>query len=280
MTPDAGVRIVLAEDLREQADARRVFDEVWPGEDTQVTSNLLRALVHCGGYCSIAYDSETGAAVGAALGVIGHDRAVPGGTYLHSHMAGVREGLRDSGIGRALKFHQRDWAIARGVPVIAWTFDPLVRRNARLNITRLGVTVRDYHPDFYGEMSDSINAGDRTDRVVAWWEVESPRARQATAGGIATPSAAGLRLNGARDLLRSDTDGRPVAEATADEGGTLLVALPPDIVAVRSADPARALEWRLAVREAITGAYAAGLRIDAVSDEGGYVLVDARGGES
>ena len=46
-------------------------------------------------------------------------------------------------------------------------FDPLVRRNARLNLVRLGADVTDYLPDFYGAMDDAVNAGDRSDRLLA-----------------------------------------------------------------------------------------------------------------
>ena len=54
-------------DLSDLDDARRVFDAVWPAADgsTQVPGNLLRAIVHSGGYAAAAY--RGGEPIGAAL---------------------------------------------------------------------------------------------------------------------------------------------------------------------------------------------------------------------
>lgn len=269
----SGIVVTEATDRQAQDAVRAIFDEVWPGDQgTQVTSNLLRALLHAGAYCSIATDVATGAAVGAALGFPARDADVPGGVFLHSHMAAVSEGLRDRRIGTAVKVHQRWWAMREGIPVVSWTFDPLVRRNARLNVIRLGVEVRDYHPDFYGIMTDAINAGDRTDRLVAWWVVDSDRAARAAAGEGVPADADVLRQAGARDLVAVGPRGEPIVGPAPQAGESLLVALPEDVVAVRRASPQMALEWRLAVRDAIVAAYAAGMHIDTVTQEGSYVL--------
>lgn len=268
----SGVGVAIAVSRSEQDAVRAVFDETWPtsSEGTQVTPNLLHALVHSGSYASLAVDRSTGEPVGAALGFPGHTDSVPGRLYLHSHMAAVRPELRNRRIGTALKLHQRWWAMSQAIPVISWTFDPLVRRNAFLNVMRLGVEVRDYHPDFYGHMDDAINAGDRTDRLVAWWIVDSPQAALAAAGDLHAPDEASLRAV-ARDLL-ADVSGEPVRGRDPSAEDTVLVALPDDIVAIRQADPERALRWRLAVREALQAAYSAGLRVSTVTTQGSYVL--------
>ena len=269
----SGVVVTEAESREAQDAARALFDEVWPGDrGTQVTPNLLRALLHAGSYCSVATDVSTGAHVGAAFGFPGRDARVPGGIFLHSHMAGVTEGLRDRRIGTALKLHQRWWVMREGIPIVSWTFDPLVRRNARLNVIRLGVEVRDYHPDFYGVMTDAINAGDRTDRLVAWWVVDSERAGRAAAGGLSPAESQRLRKAGARDLVAVGAAGEPVVGPPPRAGESLIVALPEDVVAIRRRSPEVALDWRLAVRDALVGAFAAGLSIDTVTEEGSYVL--------
>ena len=264
-----GLRIEVADQPDSMSAARSIFDQVWPGEGTQVTSNLLRALIHAGGYCSIVLDDHD-EVVGAALGFPARDPSLPGGVYLHSHMAAVVDGLRDQGIGAAIKQHQRAWALEQGIPVVSWTFDPLVRRNAHFNVNRLGVEVRDYHPDFYGVMADAINAGDRTDRLVAWWVVDSERARAAADGDLVIPDHASL-LRTTRDLIRLD-DGVPYLSDPPAPGETVLVSLPDDVVSLRRADPALGLAWRLVVREALTSAFAAGLRVTAVTSAGAYVL--------
>ncbi|MFM1965021.1 MAG: hypothetical protein RL134_746 [Actinomycetota bacterium] len=268
------VRIEVADQPDSMAAARGIFDRVWPGEGTQVTSNLLRALIHAGGYCSIVLGDHDDV-VGAALGFPARDPSLPGGVYLHSHMAAVIEGLRDQGIGAAIKQHQRAWALEQGIPVVSWTFDPLVRRNAHFNVNRLGVEVGEYHPDFYGVMTDAINAGDRTDRLVAWWVLDSERARAAAVGDLAIPDHESL-LRTARDLIRIDEGMPRFAEAPAP-GETVLVSLPDDVVSLRRADPELGLQWRLAVRGALTSAFAAGLRVSAVTSAGAYILTPQEG---
>lgn len=263
------VRIEVADSPDAMNAVRAVFDQVWPGEGTQVTSNLLRALVHAGSYCSVVID-EDDRVVGAALGFPARDASVPGGVYLHSHMAAVVDGHRDRGVGAAIKQHQRAWAREQGIPVVSWTFDPLVRRNAHFNVNRLGVDVRAYHPDFYGVMTDAINAGDRTDRLVAWWEVDSARAQAAERGELPIPDHVAL-AGTVRDLIALH-DGAPRVADPPSGGETVLISLPDDAVSLRQADPELGLQWRLAVRSALTSAFDAGLRVSAVTSAGAYVL--------
>lgn len=264
-----GVRIEIAESPDAMNAVRAVFDQVWPGEGTQVTPNLLRALVHAGSYCSVVVDDDE-RVVGAALGFPARDASLPGGVFLHSHMAAVVDGKRDRGIGALIKQHQRSWAREQGIPVVSWTFDPLVRRNAHFNVNRLGVDIRDYHPDFYGVMTDAINAGDRTDRLVAWWVVDSDRAHAAEQGDLSIPDHASL-AGTARDLIAITPDG-PRVLASPSAGETVLVSLPDDVVSLRRSDPDLGLQWRLAVRAALTSAFAVGLRVSAVTSSGAYVL--------
>ena len=249
----AGVVVRSLHSIADLERAREVFDATWPlpGGGSTMELNLLRALEHSECYVSAAFpaDAPDGPAVGAALAFLGRHQEADGSRelHLHSHMAAAVPAWRDRHVGTALKQHQRAWAIRHGIPVIAWTFDPIVRRNARFNLVKLGAVVSEYLPDFYGQMTDAINAGDRTDRLMAWWVVDSERARRAATVGI--------------DV---------VAEAPA---GSIVVPLPDDIVAIRSSDPAAALEWRLRVREALTSAMAQGFTSEGVTAEGSYVLV-------
>lgn len=248
----AGVVVRSLHDLSDLDDARRVFDEVWPAGDgsTQVPGNLMKAIVHAGGYASAAY--RDGVPIGAAMGFIGrHQHDGRWQDHLHSHMAAVLDPYRDQHIGSALKKHQRVWALDQGIDTIVWTFDPLVRRNARVNLLKLGVEVRGFEPDFYGSMDDGINSGDPTDRLFAWWQVASERAYAAAAGRILPLDPVDLAASG-RDVV--------------------VVDLPDDIVALRARDPEAALRWRLSVRTDLTSAFAEGFAIVGVSPTGGYVL--------
>jgi predicted GNAT superfamily acetyltransferase len=91
-------------------------------------------------------------------------------TYLHSHMLGVLPEYRNYGIGRMLKLKQREDALAHGVQLIEWTFDPLELKNAHFNIESLGCIVRRYVRNQYGNSSSRLQAGLPTDRCTAeWW---------------------------------------------------------------------------------------------------------------
>ena len=113
---------------------------------------------------------------GLVLGAFEGDRmvgflsAIPGirngSPYWHSHMLAVTTAQRDSGVGTELKLAQKEHALQRGIRLIEWTFDPLVSRNAYLNIEKLGVVVRRYYPSFYGGESD---------RLIAEWWLDRPR---------------------------------------------------------------------------------------------------------
>ncbi len=248
----ADVEVRLLVEPSELADAQWVFDEVWPSSDgsTQLPRNLMRALVHAGGYCSAAY--RDGRPIGAAFGVAGrHQEDGVWHDHLHSHMAAALTPYRNQHIGTALKLHQRVWALDVGIDPVIWTFDPLVRRNARFNLIKLGADVDGFEPDFYGEMDDGINSGDATDRLFAWWHLTSPRVDAAMAGELQELDLEALRAAG-----------RDVRE----------VEVPEDIVAIRVADPAAAQAWRLSVREDLQSAFAEGYRIIGVADHGGYAL--------
>ena len=111
-----------------------------------------------------------------------------GKAYLHSHMLGVLPEYRNSGLGLRLKLHQKEDALARGIDLIEWTFDPLEIKNAWFNIERLGAIVRSYVRNQYGVTSSRLNSGLPTDRCVAEWWIRLPRARRAVSEGIRLPA--------------------------------------------------------------------------------------------
>ena len=123
---------------------------------------------------------------GQAYGAFDGDRmvafclAIPGmkpgpKPYLHSHMLGVMDGYRDHGIGRRIKMLQKEDALARGIDLIEWTFDPLEIKNAWFNIERLGAVVRRYVRNQYGTTTSHLHGGLPTDRCVAEWWIASER---------------------------------------------------------------------------------------------------------
>ena len=154
---------------------RAVFDYTWTIEaGTEITANLLQVMVHGGSYLSGAFKNDN--IVGAAFAF----PATNNGLHLHSHMTAVLDEYRDQGVGYALKIDQWNWAKKQKYPYLSWTFDPLVRRNAKLNVVKLGVDISAYHPNFYGEMPDALNAGDESDRLMVSWstDIDVPKARE------------------------------------------------------------------------------------------------------
>ena len=122
--------------------------------------------------------------VGFALSVPG---TRSGHVYLHSHMLAVRKEHRNSGLGRRLKLLQREDALARGIELIEWTFDPLEIKNAYLNIEKLGAIARRYNINQYGITSSPLQGGLPSDRLIAEWWLSSTRVKALLGGGKLPP---------------------------------------------------------------------------------------------
>jgi len=151
---------------------------VWGFEDVDlVPQQLLVAAAKIGG-------QMLGAFVGSEM--VGFVMALPayrnGRVYVHSHMTAVVPAYQGQGLGRRLKLEQRREAMARGVELVEWTFDPLEFRNAYFNIERLGVICRRYIRDLYGRTSSPLHGGLPTDRLVAEWWLATPRVEVAVRG--------------------------------------------------------------------------------------------------
>lgn len=203
------VEVQLVSTPAHAALASTLFDEVWAAT-SMVAPEIIVAALHSGGYCALA--RLEGEVVGASFALASN------AGVLHSHVTGVSKDHAGLGIGAQLKRHQWFWAQAHGYRAIGWTFDPLVRRNAWFNLVKLGADVVSYHEDFYGQLTDAINAGEHSDRLLVHWRV----------------SAAGTPKPGAFVVAK---------------GGDIVVPTPPDIEALRREDRNSALQWRSRQRE-------------------------------
>lgn len=151
---------------------------VWQFRDLDVIPRRMFAVAKAiGGQTFGAWDGDR---------LIGYALAIPGvrdgRPYLHSHMLAVLPQYRNRGIGLRLKFAQREDALARGINLMEWTFDPLQIKNAYLNIEKLGAIVRRYTPDFYGISTSPLHRSLPTDRLHAEWWLNSRRVRLRIAG--------------------------------------------------------------------------------------------------
>jgi len=269
--------VVDVEDHEGARAASRLFDAVWGREGAGgsiLAPEALTANVHAGGQVSLAHAGPDGRVVAATAALLGRDHA-DGTLFLHSHVTGVVAGESGRGIGRAMKWHQRAWAVRRGIDEVRWTFDPLIRRNAVFNLAVLGASVRGYAEDRYGAMPDARNRGLPTDRLLVSWQLGAPRVRAAAAGRAGSPDIDALRGAGAEVVLDVAADSSPLVR-TSDAPRKLL-RVPADIETLRAQHPEAAAAWTTAIRETLGAALDAGARVSGISRDGWYVLSEPGG---
>lgn len=236
------LKVRLLTELEEFPKAVEVTARVWGREGGNLLpAELLRAYAHAGSPVIGAYLPDSDDMIGVCIGFLA--AAQPDDLHLHSHMTGVVPGIQHRGVGYALKTHQREWCLERGIHDIRWTVDPLLASNAWFNIVKLGATAHTLLPQFYGEMTDDLNRGEVTDRLEMNWTVDSDRVA-ATLAGRERPAPKPART----------------------------VNIPTDYRSVKQADPALAAKLRLRVRDELLSAFDDGLEISGFTREGDYLL--------
>jgi len=223
--------------------ASRLLTEVFGSDGEEIPVDLLTAIACSGGFVGGAL--LDGDLVGVAVGF--GEISPPGvarPAALHSHVAAVSQAARGMRVGQQLKWYQREWALERDVRVIHWTFDPLVRRNAVLNLNRLGAVADTYRRDLYGPIPDALNRGMESDRLVVRWELDSPRVLAA--------------------LRRSGPAGRA-------DGPAGTIETPADIESLLLEDPLAAQQWRHRQRQAFAS-LPDGWTVTGVDPDGRYQM--------
>lgn len=201
---------------------------VWGFDDIELLPvRLFVVATKVGGQVFGAFDGER--MIGFVLSIPGLKPG--GGSYLHSHMLGVMPEYRDRGVGRMLKLKQREDALARGISLIEWTFDPLELKNAFFNMERLGAIVRRYVENQYGTTTSHLHGGLPTDRCVAEWWLDSPHASA---------------------ILAGSAPGRDVQER---------IEVPVDINTLRHEEPRRAREIQKSLGERLVSCFDRGLAV-------------------
>ena len=224
----------------------RLQRQIWGFEDVELLPlRLFVVASKIGGLVLGAFDSRE--MVAFSLAIPGLKRRGEGGgkSYLHSHMLGVLPRFRNTGLGRRMKLEQRAYALASGLDLIEWTFDPLEIKNAYFNIERLGAIARRYVRNQYGTTSSHLHGGLPTDRLVAEWWIRSPPAER----------CANERTGRLRPVVRDSTDDESFGRPAVKE----MVAVPSDIAEIREREPARAREIQAAVGEQFERHFRAGL---------------------
>ncbi|NTU80892.1 MAG: hypothetical protein HGA45_16180 [Chloroflexales bacterium] len=234
---------------------------VW-GQFGAVPHHMLLTVQKNGGICLGAFDIAAPGAplVGFVFGFLG--RAEDGRIKHTSHMAAVLPGYRDARVGESLKWAQRDHALAQGLELMTWTFDPLISRNANLNIAKLGAVCRTYVRNIYGPEPEDPHGELPSDRFrVDWWLSAEPVAAR-RAAPPAPSTAATLR---ARAPLANHDPLGPIDEPSGDR---FLVQIPADVDALRAADLPRARAWRYQLRALAEAAFAAGFTVTDYARDG------------
>lgn len=248
-------------------------EETWgEGFSERVPPALLKVAQMLGGVAAGAWSAD-GTLDGFVFGMTG----VRDGEVVHwSDMLAVRRGIRDEGVGTSLKAYQRQVLLEQGVHRMFWTFDPLQARNAHINFTKLGIFVREYVHDMYGETDSPLHRGIGTDRFVALWLMDSERVAARLAGGERGPGAeevrnvpvalgeaeapageegaGAARSSGARAPGPPPTRGipRPGAPVLGLSDARLRVAIPADISRIMAASMELAVAWREVTRSVLT----------------------------
>ncbi|HSU97889.1 MAG TPA: hypothetical protein VLI40_11710 [Gemmatimonadaceae bacterium] len=209
--------------------------ETWGSQFAEVVpTTILRIAQEVGGVTAAAFAPD-GTMLGFVFGITG----VRDGELAHwSDMLAVRVGARDMGLGKKLKAYQRDLLLEIGVRRMYWTYDPLVARNAYLNLMQLGARVVEYRTNFYGEDTGSVMHGALgTDRFIVVWQLdrEGPRDDHPDMG----------------DWTNTPLIDEVLPDSLPDDA-RVRVAIPNDIFAVLDADPKRAVQWRETTRTALT----------------------------
>ncbi len=217
---------------------------VWGFADVDlVPSALFVVAAHTGGHVFGAYNGEE--MIGFVMAFAGYRENQP---LLHSHMAAVLPAYQSSGVGRRLKLRQREDALARGIRLVEWTFDPLEIRNAYFNLERLGAIARHYLPNVYGQTTSPLHAVLPTDRLLAEWWLDTERVEARAAGKPWTREAVTARIR-----------------------------VPGAIAEWRHANAAAAAQAQTEIREQFQhwfgrGLAALGFEVDAASGDGVYLL--------
>jgi len=244
----AGVELRLLTTLEDADRILRVMVATW-GEHQLVPREMIRALADSGNIPYGAFRRDE--LVGYVLGWMGLDGD---GAHVHSHMLAVLPGSRSGGVGYALKLAQRAQALEAGYRVVRWTFDPLQVRNAHFNLNKLGVQCDRFHRDFYGAMSDALNRGDRSDRLVVRWDLDQAVGSSTSPPG---PHVDALRAGGPPEMPMPERGEEPAVDA----GGSVRVGIPADYAGLKERDPALASEWRDAVGEVLDRCFDLGMMV-------------------
>ncbi len=235
-----GIEIRLCHSLEDCEACVAMEKRIWQTDDIEIVpAAIIRVVAETGGQVLGAFEGTR--MIGFTFAIVGcHPTAGRPEPFLHSHMTAVLPEFQNRGIGRRLKFFQRQEALARGIRLVQWTFDPFQLKNAWFNVMRLGAVISSYQPNFYGITTSPLHSGIPTDRLLAEWHLESQRVRDAVEGRL--PPRSG-----------------PEA---------VRISLPNDVDQIVKSDPASAVRIQDAMRAQFQRHFSAGFAVTAIEPAG------------
>ena len=262
----------------------------WGMPDIEVIPcRFMHAVEHNGACLLAAYDGSK--VVGFAFGLLGLSAVInpkiaekAGLLQMYSAISGVLPDYQLSGVGYRLKMAQRDFALANGIRLITWTYDPLESRNGYFNVNKLGVICGRYLRDFHGDMG-GINAGLPTDRFHVDWWLDSQQVHHLVGGQQIVGRRATLLVENSEIINRAAFDegglATPPADFSRSDSPHLLVEIPADFQRLKSRNMALAIAWRQHTRQLFEHTFASGYQVtgfvrwaDAEGFERSYYLVE------
>lgn len=276
------ISLKLVKDYEHCEYFKELIRRVWRApEDDLVPTPIAMTVLKNGGCLLAAYaedgPAEIGGMVGAAFWWLGSSthpvapvdectgesrfKAAPAARdsiKVCSHMAGVLPGWQGRGIGRRLKFMQRELVLRQGLTDrITWTYDPLYLANGIFNIRRLGGVCNTYVRNVYGEMTDALNRGTPSDRCEIDWHLNDVRV---VAAARSQPIPQQWEATGLHRVptVAAGQFRQPIAGNLPLDGTPLALPIPTDIAAMRRADAALSMEWRMFMRTMLESAFGVG----------------------
>lgn len=236
-------------------------EAVWGTDGETVPASVLLVSAKRGGVLIGAWSADV---------LVGFVWSMPGvrddGVRTHwSHMLAVLPAYREQRIGERLKLEQRERVLAQKTELVEWTFDPLMAPNAHFNLHVLGAVGASYGVDVYGALAGHLHRGTPTDRlIVEWWIAEPHVARRiARRSDPDTPAVISAEIREAPVVIKTSVEDGWVSVAAVDplpQARRILVPVPPRFLEMQRDSTARALTWRLALRDVLTAAFSDGFR--------------------
>jgi predicted GNAT superfamily acetyltransferase len=264
--------------LEEYAQVVELERVIWgPGYVEVVPVPILAPTVLRGGILIGAFDGNRMVGFVYSMAGIKHGRPTH-----WSHMLGVIDEFRNDGLGYRLKMLQRERALAMGLDLIEWTYDPMQALNAHLNFKKLGVVTNEYEVNVYGTSNSPLHAGNPTDRFVAEWHIRSPHVERRLSD--ASEPAVSLRSHDVAEsepvnVVNFDGAWPECANVRLDlDSRRVTVAIPTGFTEMLIQAPEVAMSWRMATRRIFTAYFERGYKavdfsLDRASKCGAYLLV-------